>query len=120
MNMKAKQWAERLATSPVADLDVEFKSFIAEIDEIARGRGNALNAIEGAVREQRSKWAAVGRLLPQMAGVAFDDLLKLHGKVFQQAEADYRERLQKPKKNQGGKGKGRGPKNAMSRRRPAA
>ena len=74
LSRKAKEWALRLADS--SDLLAVAKEFFVEIGDISKARGGSLNAITGAVAEQRTKWAAVCRLCPKLAPSMFDSFLR--------------------------------------------
>ena len=82
--MKAKEWAAKLKDSPETR-DETLKAFVEEIGAVAKQRGGSVNAIEGAVREQRTKWQAVCREYPDVAATTFDSLLETHGPDYKKA-----------------------------------
>ena len=83
--MKAKEWAAKLAVSPDSR-DETLKAFVEEIGTVAKQRGGSVNAVEGAVREQRVKWQAVCREDPSVAPGLFESLLETYGPDYKKAE----------------------------------
>jgi hypothetical protein len=83
--MKAKEWAAKLAESPDSR-DETLKAFVAEIGTVATQRGGSVNALEGAVREQRAKWQAVCRENPSVAPGLFESMLETYGPDYKRAE----------------------------------
>ena len=83
--MKAKEWAARLSESP-ENVGETLKAFVEEIGTVAKQRGGSLNAVEGAVREQRAKWLAVCRECPAVNPGMFDGLLETYGPEYKKAE----------------------------------
>jgi hypothetical protein len=83
--MKAKEWAAQLRDSP-DKRDETLKAFVEEIGTVAKQRGGSVNAVEGAVREQRAKWQAVCRECPDLAPGLFESLLESHGPDYKKAE----------------------------------
>lgn len=114
MAKNAKAWASDFIDGMVdkdgnrmpPDTVTTLKAFIGEIGQVAESRGNTLNAVEGAVREQRMKFGALLRHCPMLAGQQFDQLLAEYGKDWQKAENKYRQNLERaknPPKHQEGK-----------------
>jgi hypothetical protein len=87
--MKAKEWAAKLSESP-DNRDEVLKAFVEEIGEVASQRGGSVNAIEGAVREQRAKWQAVCRENPSVDPGQFESLLESYGPYYKKAAATAR------------------------------
>jgi len=87
---KAQEWVERFETAP--DIAVELQAFINEIGEVATKRGNSLSAVEGAVREQRTKFLAIRSRTqnPAVLMHTFDSLLTHFGRDFRKAEFKFR------------------------------
>ena len=83
--MKAKEWAAKLAETPESR-DETLKAFVEEIGAVAKQRGGSVNAVEGAVREQRAKWQAVCREDPSVAPNLFESLLETYGPDYKKAE----------------------------------
>jgi hypothetical protein len=83
--MKAKDWAAKLAASP-DNRDELLRAFVAEIGSVAQLRGGSLNAVEGAVREQRAKWQAVCRECPSVDPGLFASMLATYGSEYKKAE----------------------------------
>jgi hypothetical protein len=83
--MKAKEWAAKLSESPDSR-DETLKAFVEEIGTVAQQRGGSVSAVEGAVREQRSKWQAVCREDPSVAPGLFESLLETYGPDYKKAE----------------------------------
>lgn len=84
--MKAKDWAAKLTESPDTR-DETLKAFVEEIGTVAKQRGGSLNAVEGAVREQRAKWQAVCRECPSADPGTFESMLEAYGPDYKKAEA---------------------------------
>jgi hypothetical protein len=82
--MKAKEWAAKLAESPDSR-DETLKAFVEEIGTVAKQRGGSVNAVEGAVREQRAKWQAVCRENPSVAPDLFESILETYGPDYKKA-----------------------------------
>ena len=82
--MKAKEWAAKLAESPDSR-DETLKAFVEEIGTVAKQRGGSVNAVEGAVREQRSKWQAICREEPSVTPALFESLLETYGPDYKKA-----------------------------------
>lgn len=72
--VKAKDWARDLTTEG-ADVTVLLQRFVHEVEAVARQRGDSLYAREGAVREGRSKWQAICRLVPGLSAAVYDQVL---------------------------------------------
>lgn len=84
--MKAKEWAAQFVSGqPEHVNDMMLTRFIEEIGVIAAKRGNSKNAVEGAVREQRLKWAAVCRQAAGLTVDMFETALAVHGSQYMQA-----------------------------------
>jgi hypothetical protein len=119
--MKAKEWAAKLLESPEGK-DETLKAFVEEIGTVASQRGGSINAVEGAVREQRAKWEAVCRQCPDVAQGMFEEMLANYGADFKkteetvkaqaagraQAGRDGFDRPGRGKKGHGGRGQGQG------------
>lgn len=84
--MKAKVWAQRFRDCEPASIQNELKDFIGEIGEVAKKRGGTLNAIEGAVREQRQKYQVICDLYPDLSHFPFDVVLAEFGSEFAEKE----------------------------------
>lgn len=98
---KAKEWAERFETA--SDLGAELQLFVGEIGAIAAARGDSLNAVEGAVREQKAKFMAACNHTGVVTPALWPALMKAHGQNYM---ADVRAYLRqgKPSPRKGGKG----------------
>lgn len=77
---KAVEWAERFEAA--ADLDAELVAFVREIGDIAGARGGTPNAVEGAVREQKAKFAAVCARTGRVTEGLWPALMAAHGREY--------------------------------------
>jgi hypothetical protein len=93
--VKAQEWANRFDTT--ADLGAELKAFIDEIGTVADARGGTVNAVEGAVKEQKVKFLAVCARTEKVNPGLWPQLMKAHGTEYM---ADVRVYLNRKKGRQ--------------------